>query len=66
MPNEWICYHSTNYPNIVTDILLPAAAVKPIYVFAGDVGATGGNLSPFYESLSQRVQLFRGCGVTYP
>ena len=49
MPNEWKCYDSTNYPDVVEKILLPAACSKPIYVFAGDVGAMGGNLSPFYR-----------------
>jgi len=49
MPNEWICYDSTNYLNVAANILLPAAAIKSVYVIAGDVGATGGNLSPFYH-----------------
>ncbi len=49
MPNEWKCYDATNYPNIVKNILLPAAQQKPVYVFGGDVGATGGNLSPYYH-----------------
>ncbi len=42
------CYFRTNYDEIREEILLPAAQEKPIYLIAGDVGAFGGNLSPFY------------------
>ncbi|MBN2047261.1 MAG: metallophosphoesterase [Anaerolineaceae bacterium] len=47
-PNEWRCYDNTNYPAIRQDLLIPAAEEKPVHVFAGDVGAWNGNLSPFY------------------
>ena len=42
------CYFRTNYDDIREEILLPAALEKPVYLVAGDVGAFGGNLSPFY------------------
>jgi hypothetical protein len=48
-PNEWICYHNNNYQELRDLIFLPAARVKPVYLFAGDVGAWNGNLSPFYQ-----------------
>ena len=32
-----------------TALFAPAAALKPVYIFAGDVGAWGGNLTPFYQ-----------------
>jgi len=43
-----ICSFGTNYNEIRDEILLPASLEKDIYLFAGDVGAYGGNLSPFY------------------
>ena len=32
------------------EVLIPAAKEKPVYLFAGDVGAWG-NLTPYYEEL---------------
>jgi hypothetical protein len=48
-PNEWTCYKDNNYAELLKETLLPAAKVKPVYVFAGDAGAWGGNLSPYYD-----------------
>jgi len=48
-PNEWVCYDDNNYDELRTNIFLPAARIKPVYLFAGDVGAWGGNLSPYYQ-----------------
>ncbi|MGV8025664.1 MAG: metallophosphoesterase family protein [Anaerolineaceae bacterium] len=42
------CEYGTNFSELRDELLIPASRVKPIYIFAGDVGAFGGNLSPFY------------------
>lgn len=47
-PNGWRCYGQGGFGNLMRDILLPAAEQKPVYIFAGDVGAWG-NLTPYYE-----------------
>lgn len=47
-PNEWKCYGSKPFRVLMDEVLIPAAAQKPIYLFAGDVGAWG-NLTPYYE-----------------
>ena len=44
-----VCSFGSNYDEIRDEILLPAATEKDIYLLAGDVGAYGGNLSPFYD-----------------
>ena len=49
-PNSWECYGSETFSNILEQRLIPASKKKPIYLFAGDVGAWG-NLSPYYEEL---------------
>jgi len=49
MPNEWACYRESNYNDLRQQTLLSAAQKKPIYLFAGDVGAWDGNLSPYYQ-----------------
>ena len=48
MPNVWDCYNNTNFIRIMNEQILPITAKKPVYLFAGDVGAWG-NLSPYYE-----------------
>ncbi len=48
LPNVMECYGSENFPGIMEKYILPAAQTKPIYLFAGDVGAWG-NLTPYYE-----------------
>ena len=48
-PNRWECYQENDYTEILSDLILPAAQIKPVYWFAGDVGAWGGNLSPYYQ-----------------
>jgi hypothetical protein len=48
-PNAPDCYNNNNYSILRDQYLQPAAAIKPVFLFAGDVGAWGGNLSPFYE-----------------
>jgi hypothetical protein len=50
-PNVWDCYGSPGFARIMDQTLLPAAEKKPLYLFAGDVGAWG-NLSPYYERRS--------------
>lgn len=42
------CDYGTNFSELRDELLIPASRVKPVYIFAGDVGAFGGNLSPFY------------------
>jgi len=49
-PNVWDCYGSESFSDIFETIIKPASLTKPIYLFAGDVGAWG-NLSPYYEKL---------------
>ena len=49
-PNVWDCYGTGNFSEIMQTIIQPAALQKPVYLFAGDVGAYG-NLSPYYEKL---------------
>lgn len=51
------CSFGTNYVEIRDEILLPASSDKDIYLIAGDVGASGGNLSPFY-SQDENYQLY--------
>jgi hypothetical protein len=47
-PNEWKCYGSRTFRNLMDEVLIPAAKQKPVYLFAGDVGAWG-NMTPYYE-----------------
>lgn len=48
LPNDrYSCLFSNNYSRLLTDFFLPAAEIKPVYLIAGDVGAWGGNLTPF-------------------
>jgi len=47
-PNEWKCYGSRTFLQSMNELIIPAAAQKPVYLFAGDVGAWG-NLTPYYE-----------------
>ncbi len=42
------CSYGTNYGELEAEFFIPAAQKKPLYLIAGDVGAFGGNLSPFY------------------
>lgn len=44
-----LCEYGSNFSQLRDDILIPSSLEKPIYIFAGDVGAFGGNLSPFYH-----------------
>ena len=46
-PNVWDCY-GHDFWQLMDEKLIPAAAQKPVYLFAGDVGAWE-NLSPYYE-----------------
>jgi len=47
-PNSWECYGQGNFAQVMKELVAPAAAQKPVYLFAGDVGAWG-NLSPYIE-----------------
>jgi len=48
LPNDrYSCLFSNNYARLLTDFFLPAAETKPVYLLAGDVGAWGGNLTPY-------------------
>lgn len=49
LPNDPKACHTSNYSELYAELLLPMAQVKPIYLMAGDVGAWGGNLSPFFQ-----------------
>lgn len=51
------CHFGSNYVEIRDELLFPAALEKPIYLIAGDVGAFGGNLSPFYAQ-DENYQLY--------
>ncbi len=50
-PNEWVCYHSKKFSEIRDALIIPASSKKPVYLFAGDVGAWG-NLTPYYDQHS--------------
>ncbi len=52
MPNSMDCYGQPFFEEILNTILLPFSEEKPIYLFAGDVGAWG-NLTPYYEVLAE-------------
>lgn len=58
------CDFGSNYADLREEIFLPAAAQKPVYLFAGDVGAFGGNFSPFYgqDGETQLYTLAAGLG----
>ena len=43
------CRFGSNYTDLQNEIFIPAAQNKPVYLIAGDVGASGSNLSPFYN-----------------
>jgi len=43
------CRFGSNYTDLQNEIFIPAAQIKPVYLIAGDVGASGSNLSPFYD-----------------
>ena len=43
------CKYGNNYIDLQDDLFFPTAQIKPVYLIAGDVGAFGGNLSPFYN-----------------
>ena len=62
-PNDWVCYDNPAFPPILDALIAPAAAQKPVYLFAGDVGAEG-NLSPWYERLADQnlTMLMTGLG----
>jgi hypothetical protein len=47
-PNVWNCQKKVAANPLMETIFKPAAAHKPIIIFAGDVGAWG-NLSPYYQ-----------------
>ncbi len=54
LPNDrWACIFANNYNELLEDIFWPAAQKKPIYLFAGDVGAWGGNLTPQIEKYQE-------------
>lgn len=48
-PNAKEDYGDSNFDLIIKEILVPAARQKPVYLVAGDVGAWGGNFSPYYQ-----------------
>jgi hypothetical protein len=64
-PNDWICYRKKTFWPVVDELLVPVAAEKPVYLFAGDVGARG-NLTPYYERHpdAMLVMLMTGLGDT--
>ena len=48
LPNDrYACALSNNYNQLLTDLFLPTAKNKPVYLLSGDVGAWGGNLTPY-------------------
>ena len=48
-PNDFEIFNGNNFSKVMDSLLIPAAKKKPLYLFAGDVGAFGGNMSPFYN-----------------
>jgi hypothetical protein len=48
-PNDWLCFDKNNFADLLEKDFRPAARGKSLVFFAGDVGAYGGNLSPYYE-----------------
>jgi hypothetical protein len=52
-PNDQAVFQGNNFQEIMNATLIPAAKKKTLYLFAGDVGAFGGNLSPFYNKIKQ-------------
>jgi len=65
LPNVMECYGSESFPPILQKTILPAAQEKPVYLFAGDVGAWG-NLSPYYEKSADAMltMVMTGLGDT--
>lgn len=49
LPNDPRACRRSNFAALSATLFAPAAAQKPVYIFAGDVGALGGNLTPFYQ-----------------
>ena len=39
----------SNFAELSATLFIPAAAQKPVYIFSGEVGAWGGNLTRFYQ-----------------
>jgi hypothetical protein len=62
-PNAQECYLEHDFEAVLSQILLPAADQKHIYLLAGDVGAWGGNLSPFYDELQNSSVTFLAAGI---
>ena len=64
-PNEWKCYGSKPFQQLMNQVIVPAAAHKPVYLVAGDVGAWG-NLTPYYEQRPDTAltMLMTGLGDT--
>jgi len=56
-PNDRDIFHGNNFDDVMNSLLVPSAKRKPLYLFAGDVGAFGGNLSPFYHK-DKRADIF--------
>jgi hypothetical protein len=48
MPNVWKCQNKDGSNPLMEKYFRPAARMKPVTIFAGDVGAWG-NLSPYYQ-----------------
>lgn len=51
-PNVWDCYGSESFKVVFENVIKPASLEKPVFLFAGDVGAWG-NLSPYFEKLTE-------------
>lgn len=47
-PNVWDCQKKDGRNPLMDEYFRPAAKIKPVVIFAGDVGAWG-NLSPYYQ-----------------
>ena len=50
MPNE-TCPSSADFDTYVSEYIAPFSTQVPVYIYAGDVGAWEGNLSPYYETI---------------
>lgn len=55
--NDLKIFEGNNYSEIADSLLVPAAKKKPVHIFAGDVGAFNGNLSPYYQK-DTRAKLY--------
>ena len=62
-PNDYEIFKGNNFEEILSDVIMPFAEEKPVYMFAGDVGAFGGNMSPFYNKYESKNVYSYAAGI---